>query len=257
MRCRCPSTPILPELQKLDEAISGLTSALALPQLNGVLGAISAANTSIRDATTALTSAVTAMNSAIADFKLPPLQVFGISPEQLQVQLGALDEGKRSTSALAATISSVAIEIGEDLVWENPIIGGGLILSGLGLNAIAGTEEDGFFSFDEDAEKHMEAVRRLPNIDTLESKFPLLKADRQLGQGLEFPSQVKFFSDRLRQLEEAANQETTPLLDKPSELFIGSRPGCSARSTLETCSNSWPARELLEVRGLRILIPQS
>jgi hypothetical protein len=36
---------------------------------------------------------------------------------------------------------------------------------------------------------------------------------------LEFLSQVKFFSDRLRQLDEAANQDATPLLDKPSELF--------------------------------------
>jgi hypothetical protein len=216
---QAPFATSIPELQRLDEAITGLTSALALPRLNGVLGAISAVNTSIRDATTALTNAVTSMNKAIADFKLPPLQVYGISPEQFQVQLGALDAGKSSTSALAATIGSLAIKIGEDLVWESPIIGGGLILGGLGLSAAADTEDDGFFSFDEEAEKHMEAVRSLPNIDTLKSKFPILKADRQIGQGLEFLSQVKFFSDRLRQLDEAANQDATPLLDKPSELF--------------------------------------
>jgi hypothetical protein len=170
---QAPFATSIPELQRLDEAITGLTSALALPQLNGVLGAISATNTSIRDATTALTNAVTSMNKAIADFKLPPIQLFGMSPEQLQVQLGAFPSIQHG--ALATFLSRVAdhaTEAGFSMMPENPIAGSAFAATRIAAGyALDEAGKNHFYDYDEEAAKHMANVRGFGDIAQVNDGF--------------------------------------------------------------------------------------
>jgi hypothetical protein len=216
-----PFDTSLPELQKLDEAISGLTSALALPQLNGVLGAISEANTSIRDATTALTTAVTAMNKAVADFKLPPIQVFGMSPEQLQVQLGALQAVRQgSLTGLLSRAADAATGAGFSTMLENPVAGSVLVAGGLTAGyALDQLGRNDFYDYDEEAAKHMGNVRGFGDIAQVEDGFFFSRQGTADARSEEFWKQLEFFTDRLKELDDAANVELTPLLDEPAEFF--------------------------------------
>jgi hypothetical protein len=218
---KAPSDTSLPELRKLDEAISALTSALALPQLNGVLGAISEANTSIRDATTALTTAVTAMNKAIADLKLPPLQVFGISPEQLQVQLGSFPSIQHgAVAAFLSRIADNATEAGFSMLPENPLAGSAFATSGLAAGyALDEAERNHFYDYDEEATQHMAKVRGFGDIAQVNDGFFFSRQGTADARSEEFWKQFEFFTDRLKELDQAANVELTPLLDEPAEFF--------------------------------------
>jgi hypothetical protein len=146
MRLQAPFATSILELQRLDEAITGLTSALAFAS-NGMCarGHFRSKHKHPVDATTAAAHAGHLDEQGYCGLQLPPLRCTGSAPSNCRCNSGRSMQVRVPTSALAATIGSLAIKIGEDLsgkahYWRRPFLGG------LGLSASADTEDDGFFS---------------------------------------------------------------------------------------------------------------
>lgn len=208
-------------LSPLSDSIAQALSVTLIPELRGAVGAISEASTSIEQATTALTDAVATMTKTIDGFKLPPIQVVGLSPAELQVHLGALQLDQQGGAFnFAANLADTIKQLGLALIPRYPKVGAVLAIGGgVAKSAISEFGGPSLFTYDEEAFERMSLVRGFPDIASLEDGWMLSREAKASAQKRCFLTQVEFFSARLKELDEKANADAAPLLDRPAELF--------------------------------------
>jgi hypothetical protein len=142
------SAVLVPELNEITTVLSETLAAFKAPASDTAIATLSAAVASLETSAEALNGATENLRGAVQDLASRPMLVSGLTPDQLQSQLGA------------------------------------------------------------------------PEYDSIEDGWFLDKYDIRHNQKQGFLNQVEFFSERLRELDETANKDTTAYLDEPRELFM-------------------------------------
>ena len=119
-------------------------------------------------------------------------------------------------------MGDAAIGTGTRVALTGQVGPGALMIGGgLGLNYLAAEMGDNdYFEYDDEAEERLNLIRGFPEYDSIEDGWFLDKHAIQHTQKRGFLNQVDFFSERLKELDEAANKDTAAYLDEPRELFM-------------------------------------
>jgi hypothetical protein len=216
------SAVLVPELNEITAVFSETLAAFKASSADASSATLFSAVASLETSTEALKGATEDMREAIHDLASRPALVAGMTPDQLQAQLGALDNDPGVASEVADFAGNTAIEASIGLALTGQLWGAGIALGGgIGLKHLAAEMGDNdYFEYDEEAEERLNLVKGFPEYNSIKDGWFLDKYDIQHNQKQGFLKQVEFFSERLRELDETANKDTTAYMDEPRELFM-------------------------------------
>jgi hypothetical protein len=192
-----------------------------VPEVEAPAGMLTAALTKLDQSTVTLRDAVDTLARTIPDLTMQPAQLIGVSPEQLQLQLGALQLNENSGSSFADFAAQTATGLGVALTTSgHPYIG--LPVMAGGLAASWGLEEsrtDSLFPYDEEAAEQMELIRSWGDISEVEDGLIFSRQGAADARARVFWDRFAFFAERLKELNELADAELSPLVDEPREFY--------------------------------------
>jgi hypothetical protein len=190
-------------------------------ELETATGALSTVVTKLHGSVSALHDAIDTLARAIPGLSMQPVQLIGPDPEQLQLQLGALQLTENSGSGFAEIAAQTGIGFGVARAASgHPYTGVSFIVGGLAATwAQEATQPGSLFPYDEEAAEAMETIRSWGNISQVEDGLLFSRegaADARAGLLWE---KFAFFTERLKELDEIADAELSPLVDEPKEFY--------------------------------------
>jgi hypothetical protein len=205
----------------LSSSLSGGQPAIDAPELEAATGSLSTVVTKLDGSVGALNDAVDTLAQTVPGLSMQRVQLMGPDPEQLQLQLGALQLTENSGSGFAEIAAQTATGLGVATTGAgHPYIGVPIIVGGLGASwAIEANKQDSLYPYDEEALQAMETIRSWGDISQVEDGLIFSREGAANARAGLFWEKFDFFAQRLKELDKIADGELSPLVDEPREFY--------------------------------------
>jgi hypothetical protein len=202
-------------------SLSGNQPGTDDPELETATGALATVVTKLHGTVGALQDAIDTLARAIPGLSMQPVQLMGPDPEQLHLQLGALQLTENSGSGFAEIAAQTATGIGVATAASgHPYVGIPVMVGGLAASwALDASHPDSLFPYDEEAAEAMETIRSWGDISQVEDGLIFSREGAANARAGEFWEKFAFFTERLKKLDEIADTELSPVVDEPKEFY--------------------------------------
>jgi hypothetical protein len=203
-----------------EDPLSRSEPAIDAPELETATGALSTVVTKLDRSVGVLHDAIDSLARTIPGLSMQPVQLIGPNPEQLQLQLGALQLTENSGSGFAEIAAQTATGLGVAATAAGEPIGIPFLLGGLGASwALEANKQDSLYPYDEEAAEAMETIRSWGDISQVEDGLIFSREGTANSRAGLFWEKFGFFTERLKELDAIAEAELSPLVDEPKEFY--------------------------------------